>query len=465
MSTSLARGALLGLLTVVVERGLSFGVLLLLARGLGAEHFGVFVYVLAGLMPIQVMADQGIEVAAVKMMAARPRSRADVLTLVLALRGAVWVFVAVPVAVWVLPAWGGCAVSTALAGSLVALVGPSLPYRSLYRAREDMARVWLIATSDAALGACAVLAALWLGAGVAGLLVARALASLVVTGAVAATANVRIGQRRLRRRTVATLVEGAWPLALNALLLTLMVRLGQLVAMRILDAEAVGRLGAASRIAEIISLIPEGVMMAVFPAMAARRIKVAALARDTSGQLGALILWVVVVCAAGAVPIMRTLFGEAYVAGGAALRILCWSGLTSATGSVALYRLISADRQRLLLLTNAGAAAVGVALQALLIPAGGIEGAALATVATLATGQILLLFDPAGRAAVLDAWRAVAQPLLVAIGVLVAVWAVPDPVASAGAAAVLFPVGAWLAGIVDRAALVEMAAALRGGLR
>jgi O-antigen/teichoic acid export membrane protein len=175
MSTSLARGALLGLSTVVVERGLSFGVLLLLARALGAEQFGVFVYVLAGIMPIQVMADQGIEVAAVKLMAARPRSRASVLTLVLALRGAVWLFAAVPVAVWVLPAWGGCAVSTALAGSLLALVGPALPYRSLYRARQDMERVWLIAASDAVLGACIVLAALWLGAGVAGLLVARAL--------------------------------------------------------------------------------------------------------------------------------------------------------------------------------------------------------------------------------------------------------------------------------------------------
>jgi O-antigen/teichoic acid export membrane protein len=212
-------------------------------------------------------------------------------------------------------------------------------------------------------------------------------------------------------------------------------------------------------------LIPEGVMMAVFPAMAARRSRVVGLASDTSVQLGALVLWVVVVCAAGAVPIMRVLFGEAYVEGGAALRILCWSGLTSATGSVALYRLITADRQRLLLVTNAGAATLGVALQGLLIPVGGIEGAALATVATLAAGQILLLFDTAGRAAVLDAWRAVLQPLLVAVGVLVAVWAVPDPVTAAGAAALLFPVGAWLAGVVDRAALVRMVAALRGGLR
>jgi PST family polysaccharide transporter len=465
VSTSLARGAVLGLLTVVVERGVSFGVLLLLARSLGAEQFGVFVYVLAGIMPIQVMADQGIEVAAVKLMASRPRSRGGVLTLVLALRAAVWVLGAVPVAVWVLPAWGGCEVSTALAGSLLALVGPSLPYRSFYRAREDMRRVWMIAASDALVGAGVVLVALWFGAGVAGLLVARAVSSLVVTGAVAAAADVRVGRLVPRRRTAAALLEGAWPLAVNALLLTLMVRLGHLVAMRLLDAEAVGQLGAASRVAEIISMIPEGVMMAVFPAMAARRGGVAGLAAETSVQIGALVLWAVVVCSAGSLAIMGGLFGDAYVAGGAALQILCWSGLTSVTGSVALYRLISADRQRLLLLTNAGAATMGVALQVLLVPVGGIEGAAIATIATLAAGQILLLLDPAGREAVVEAWRAVLQPVVLAVGVLVAVWPVSDPLLAALGAGVLFPIGAWLAGVVDRAALVRLGRELRRGPR
>ena len=461
MKGSLARGAVLGLLTVAVERGLSFAVLLLLARLLGAEQFGLFVYVLAGIMPIQVMADQGIEVAAVRLMAARPRSQGDMLTLVLALRAAVWVFGAVPVAVWVLPAWGGCAVSTAMAGSLLALVGPSLPYRSLHRARGDMRRVWSIAAADSLVGAAVVVAALWLGAGVAGLLVSRAVASLLVTVAVAAGSHVRVGRRVPRRSMTVALIDKAWPLALNALLLTLMVRLGQLVVMRLLDAEAVGRLGAASRVAEIISLIPEGVMMAVFPAMAARRREVGGLAADASSHLAALVLWAVVVCSAGAGAVMGGLFGDAYLPGAAALRILCWTGLTSAAGSVALYRLITADRQRLLLLTNAGAAVMGVALQALLVPVGGIEGAALATLATLATGQILLLFDAAGREAVVAAWRAVVPPLLLAAGVLVAVWPVSDPLLAGASAGLLFPVGAWLAGIVDREALARFRNALR----
>jgi hypothetical protein len=99
------------------------------------------------------------------------------------------------------------------------------------------------------------------------------------------------------------------------------------------------------------------------------------------------------------------------------------------------------------------------------VPAGGIEGAALATVATLATGQILLLLDPDGRAAVLEAWRAVLHPLLVAVGVLVAVWPVSEPIAAGAAAAVLFPVGAWLAGVVDAAAWRRLTTALRGILR
>jgi O-antigen/teichoic acid export membrane protein len=108
---------------------------------------------------------------------------------------------------------------------------------------------------------------------------------------------------------------------------------------------------------------------------------------------------------------------------------------------------------------------MGVALQVLLVPVGGIEGAAIATIATLAAGQILLLLDPAGREAVVEAWRAVLQPVVLAVGVLVAVWPVSDPLLAALGAGVLFPIGAWLAGVVDRAALVRLGRELRRGPR
>ena len=108
MSDSLERGASLGLLTVVVERGLSFALLLLLARVLEGEGFGLYVYLLAGIMPIQVMADQGVEVAAVRMISERRREQRHALAALLALRVGIWLVIGVPVAMLLLPGLAGC---------------------------------------------------------------------------------------------------------------------------------------------------------------------------------------------------------------------------------------------------------------------------------------------------------------------------------------------------------------------
>jgi O-antigen/teichoic acid export membrane protein len=463
MSDRLARNATLGLVTVIVERAIAFLTLLVAARVLAPAEFGVYAYLLAGFAPVQVMADQGIEVVAVAAMARRPDARGSILAGVFAARSLLWLAVALPLALVLGDAGGGDLRGAALAASAMVLVGPSLPYRSLARALGDMRRVFVVMASDALLGALAVVAALLADGGASALLAARVAASLVVTlGAAQASAvsmPLRPGEAVSQARGLA---REAWPLATNALLLTLVVRAGHLVLMAIAGASAVAYMGAASRVAEMVTLLGEGVMLAVFPVMAAAPDRVSAVTSQVGRWLALLVLWAVVVVSAGSHTIMGVLYGADYLPGAVALEVLAWGGVFTATGTLILHGLVAAGRQRLLLVTNLGAMSVAVALQVVLVPRLGLLGSALATLAGLACGQVLLALAPSSRRAVLTSWRVAAPVILLAAvtQVGVALSGVP-PWTRAPLAAVVFAAGAWVSGMVRRSDVAGFARALR----
>src|SRR5207244_4257545 len=65
------------------------------------------------------------------------------------------------------------------------------------------------------------------------------------------------------------LARSGWVLALNALLLTVTFRVGQLIVVDLLGAEQGGYLAAGSRLAEGFALVPEPLMLVLLPAFAA----------------------------------------------------------------------------------------------------------------------------------------------------------------------------------------------------
>src|SRR5205823_4895508 len=74
---------------------------------------------------------------------------------------------------------------------------------------------------------------------------------------------------RWRSAVTATLARSGWALALNALLLTVTFRVGQLVVVDLLGPEQGGYLAAGSRLAEAFTLIPEPLMLVLLPAFSA----------------------------------------------------------------------------------------------------------------------------------------------------------------------------------------------------
>ena len=465
MSQGLARGATLGLLTVGIERAVGFAVLLVATRLLAPAEFGAYAYLLAGIAPLQVMADQGLEIVAVAAMARERARQGAVLAGVFVARVALWLAVALPLASLVLGGTGGGALRpAALLASGLVLVGPSLPYRSLARARGEMGRVLALTLGDALAGGGLMLGVLLAGGGAAGLLGARVGGSLFVTAVAARLAPVSVRVRPAEAGTqAADLVRAAWPLAVNALLLSLVVRAGHLVLMGVAGASAVAYLGAASRVAEMVSLLAEGVMLAVFPVMAAAPERVEAVSAQVGRRLALLVLWAVVTVSSGSHLLVRVLFGAEYLPGAPALAILAWGALFAATGTLVLHGLVAAGRQRLLLATNLGAMATAVVLQLVLVPRFQLVGSAVATVMALAVGQVLLALLPASRAAVAASWRAALPVVALGVATQGAVLALGPPEWLAGAgAAVVYAAGAWGTGLLRADDLTALARALAG---
>jgi len=434
------RGALVGIATVVAERGVAFVVVLVLARTLAPETFGRYAYLLAGMTLVQVISDQGVEVAAVAAMASTPSAAREVFGAVFLLRALVWALVAVPVGALVLPAIaaGDAGAGLALAGvaaSLLVLVGTSISVRGMLRARGAMTAMAVVALADAVVGGAVLLAAARAGASLATLFAVRALASLVVTGVALAVGPERPALAA-GRRAIGGLARVAAPLGGNAVLIGLHTRAGHLVSMSIAGDVVVGLLGAAARVTEVLGVVPEGALLALFPRMAADGERAPALAATAARRLAVVVLPCVVGLAVGADAVVALLFGDAYAGAAPAIVALAWIALFAVTGNVAFHAIVARGAERMLVPANLVAAVVGVALQVVLIRARGLQGAAIATVATAAAGQLALLALGPTRAIVAGVWRAVGPLALLAVVVVaIARWTSPTLPGAVAAAA------------------------------
>jgi O-antigen/teichoic acid export membrane protein len=451
---STAQGALVGIATVVAERAVAFGVVMVLARVLAPEAFGRYGYLLAGMTLVQVVADQGIEVAAVAAMSASSGATASMLGAVLVLRLLVWLAVAVPVGWLVLPALatGGDGAELARAGlaaSGLVLVGGSISMRGVRRARGAMTAMARVALADALAGGAAIACVALAGGGLAAIFAARVLASLTVTAAVLAFGPDRPAAGSNLGRTIADLVRVAAPLGGNAVLIAIHTRAGHLIAMMLAGPAVVGLLGAAARVTEVLGVVPEGALLAIFPRMAASPDEAPALAAATARRLAVLVLALVVPLAVGASAVARILFGDAYAPAAPAIAILAWIALFAVTGNVTFHAIVARRGERVLVLANLVAAVVGVALQVVLVPRFGLEGAAFATVATAALGQLALAVPALTRHVVVRVWRAVLPLALLAGAVVTAGRDLAPSLTGAVAALAVYAVAAVVLGQVD----------------
>ena len=471
--SDIARGAWYGLLAQALDKVLPVLILLYLARTLSPEQFGAYSFIIAYLAFFQIVAEYGIDTVLVRAISQRPEAATAIFRSGLGLKLAGALGGALLATMLAAPVSGGRIDTELMAlASLVLVTGLGGAYRSFFRATLEIRAVFAIAALRAILLALAVVVAVSLRPGLEPILLAMAAANLTAFILVAAAARTRVRPMPAYDSELwRSLAGGVLPLAANAFALTVSLRMGQILLMSMRGPVEVGLLGAASRVAEAFTLLPEALMVSVYPLMAgfhARRpARLLSTARRSTRYLVVATGVPVLICAVAGGEVMALLFGESFAEAGPVLSLLGAMAMLSATGTVILNLLIVVHRETVLYKNTAAFAAVNVGLCMLLIPPWGYTGAAAAMVAASAASQLCLALLPSTgeyvRACLGSALRALAA---VAVAVALGVWAPMGVGASVAAALAAYAVLLPLLGVLDRDELRfirSLTTAARGG--
>ena len=440
---------------LVVEKGAAFLLIVLLARVLPTETYGIYSFVVAYLTLFQVLADFGLEPILVRRLSAPEADRPAILSAALGLRLGLALGSA-SLAVLLAPlvsGEGGGIMPVVLLGcaSLLFLAQPG--FRALLRAELRLGAVFAVAALTATVTLVAIFGVTHRGGGLPALWLAYA-ASTWAGIAFAAFLVSRSFRVRIRVAFPVwrSLLSESWPVGVNLLVLMLGLRAGALVLMRTAGPDAVGLYASAARLAEATNLVGEGAMLLMFPLLArlgtSRPEALAPLASLTARMLAVALCFTALVGGALADPIIEGLFGERFAAAGPVLAILLWSGPFAAVGTLYANLLVVTGHQRFLIGVNSASAVVLILLQLFLVPRFGIEGAAIGVVAGFAAGHLLLLVPSATREPIWPCCRAILPTMALALACLMFSWVVDEGLLRALVVLVAFPAVLWGTGTV-----------------
>lgn len=195
--------------------------------------------------------------------------------------------------------------------------------------------------------------------------------------------------------TAKLLLGESWPLIISGFVVMIYMRIDQIMIKEILGEEKVGLYSAAVRLSEGWYFVPVIITNSLFPAVVRAKEISQELYHRRLQRLYTFLVWMAI---AFAVPmtflsdgLVVLLYGEAFRAAGQVLMLHVWAGVFVSMGVASSSWFISENLQRLAFYRTLLGATINVGLNLLLIPACGMLGAAIATVA--AQSMAALFFD------------------------------------------------------------------------
>lgn len=191
-----------------------------------------------------------------------------------------------------------------------------------------------------------------------------------------------------------SMLKVAWWLALSVGAAMLYMRVDQIMLASLLNQEAVGIYSAAVRISEIWYVFPAVIVGSVFPRIIRElRVDVARANRQLDVLLTAFsIVSISVGLLVGncSTEIIIFLFGEDYRASASVLSIHVWSSVFVFSGILGSRWLVAMDMQKVLLVSTLIGVVANIAMNYLMIPVYGVQGAAWATLVAQFMSAILV---------------------------------------------------------------------------
>jgi len=195
------------------------------------------------------------------------------------------------------------------------------------------------------------------------------------------------------------LLKDSWPLILSGMVISIYMKIDQVMIKEMLGAEQVGQYAAAVRLSEAWYFIPMAITSSVFPAIINAKKQSEELYYQRLQKLYDLMVWLAVAIALPttflAPWVIRILYGEAFLPAAGVLSIHIWAGVFVFLGVASGNWLLTENLQIFSTINTSIGAIVNIALNYILIKNMGINGAAISTLISyfIAAYLCLSFFD------------------------------------------------------------------------
>ena len=399
----LARNIWYGLWVQLLDKLLPIVIFLYLARRLTQAEFGLYSFLLAYLTFFQIAVEYSLDTVLVRQMTADADQRDRILRAGVGLKLLLSVFATLIGCALVLPISGGKVGPFITAYACLTVVcGLGGAYRAYFRSQFEIRSVLVLGIARAVLLGVFIIAVLSTTTDLRAVFGAMAAANLLTFAFAVWLGGAKGGPPVSYDPEIwRSMMRGIWHLSINAFAVTLSLRAGQLLLMSYRGPVDVGMYAAASRVVEGFTLLPEAMMITVYPLFASLHAdespKLIRTAVRSVRFLAVLAGGVSVFCFIAAEPIVSLLFGRDFLAAADTLAVLGFSAVFAAVGSVLLGLLVAAHLEGPLYRVTLAFSLVTVALSVWWIGSYGAVGAAAAVVVSSVGSQIALALLPATR--------------------------------------------------------------------
>ena len=198
---------------------------------------------------------------------------------------------------------------------------------------------------------------------------------------------------KFNKSTAFSLLKDSWPLILSGIVISIYMKIDQVMIKEMMNAEAVGQYAAAVRLSEAWYFIPMVIASSLFPAIINAKKQSEELYYARLQKLYSLMVWLAI---AIALPmtflsdwVVHFLYGEQYNQAGSVLMIHIWAGIFVFLGVASGKWFMAENLQMLSFWRTFYGMIINIILNIFLIPKYGIQGAAIATLAGQLTAAYL----------------------------------------------------------------------------
>lgn len=213
--------------------------------------------------------------------------------------------------------------------------------------------------------------------------------------------KLKISFWKFDKKLALTLLKDSWPLILSGVVVSIYVKVDQVLIKNMLTSKDVGIYAAAVRLSESWYFIPIAISNALFPAIVNAKSISVELYQSRIQKLYDLLAWIAIGISIPvsflSVEIIQVLYGSKYLASAPILTIYIWAGVSVFLGVASSQYLVTENLTKISFLRTFVGMLSNVVLNLLLIPKFGIIGSAYATLIsyTIATFSIFFFKDTA----------------------------------------------------------------------